>query len=329
MKAFGIDISKWQGNFDIAKAVKNDGVEFVIIKGGGGDVGLYRDSRFVENYTKAKAAGIPVGCYWFSKALSVDDAKSEAEYFYKACLQGRQFELPVYIDVEHAAQLALGKEKLTEIVLAWLNAVHDKGYYVGIYSSTSYFQSYMDDSKLQGYAHWVAQWSTECTYKGNPGVLGMWQFGGESNKLRSTQIAGKTVDQNYLLVDYQTKIKEKRLNGFQTAQGGTGAAQTVKPAGNTADIVYTVQKGDTLSAIAFDYGVTVAEIVKYNSIKYPDLIHPGQKIKIPGSALKPLSEIAKEVIAGKWGNGAERKKRLTAAGYDYDDVQARVAVLLK
>lgn len=328
MKAFGVDISKWQGNFDIAKAVKNDGVEFVIIKGGGGDVGLYRDSRFAENYTKAKAAGIPVGCYWFSKALSVDDAKSEAEYFYKACLKGRQFELPVYIDVEHAAQLALGKEKLTEIVLAWLNAVHDKGYYVGIYSSTSYFQSYMDDSKLQKYAHWVAQWSTECTYKGNPGVLGMWQFGGEYNKLRSTQIAGKTVDQNYLLVDYQTKIKEKRLNGFQTAQGGAGTAQTVKPTGNTAATVYTVQKGDTLSKIAFEYGVTVDEIAKYNGISNPNLIHPGQKIKIP-VALKPLSEIAKEVIQGKWGNGAERKKRLTDAGYDYDDVQARVAVLLK
>ena len=92
--------------------------------------------------------------------------------------------------------------------------------------------------------------------------------------------------------------------------------------------VYTVQKGDTLSKIAFEYGVTVDDIAKYNGISNPNLIHVGQKIKIP-AALKPLSEIAKEVIQGKWGNGAERKKRLTAAGYDYDDVQARVAVLLK
>lgn len=46
-------------------------------------------------------------------------------------------------------------------------------------------------------------------------------------------------------------------------------------------------------------------------------------------ALKSIDEIAKEVINGKWGNGDERKKKLTAAGYDYATVQARVNQLLK
>jgi len=46
-------------------------------------------------------------------------------------------------------------------------------------------------------------------------------------------------------------------------------------------------------------------------------------------ARKTVTEIAREVIAGKWGNGSERKKKLTAAGYDYDAVQDKVNELLK
>jgi len=48
----------------------------------------------------------------------------------------------------------------------------------------------------------------------------------------------------------------------------------------------------------------------------------------PAAEKKTLAEIAKEVTAGKWGNGADRKNRLTAAGYDYDQVQAQVNALV-
>ena len=59
MKKFGIDISRWQGDFDFNKAVA-EGVEFAIIKGGGGDAGLYTDAKFERNYREAKAKGLPV-----------------------------------------------------------------------------------------------------------------------------------------------------------------------------------------------------------------------------------------------------------------------------
>ena len=52
-------------------------------------------------------------------------------------------------------------------------------------------------------------------------------------------------------------------------------------------------------------------------------------IKLASANTKSVDELAKEVIAGKWGNGADRKNRLTAAGYDYSAVQARVNQLLK
>ncbi len=205
---FGIDISKWQGDFPLANAVAQDKVQFAIIKCGGSDAGVYTDKQFENNYRKCKAAGIPVGAYWFSKALTEDEARRDAEYCYKL-LAGKQFELPIYIDVENRTQLNVGRDKLTAIIDAFLSNLESKGYYVGIYSSKSYFQTYMNDNYLKKYAHWIAAWGTV-----RPVGAGIWQFGGETNKLRSNKIQGMTVDQDYLYVDYPAAIKKNKLNGF-------------------------------------------------------------------------------------------------------------------
>lgn len=90
--------------------------------------------------------------------------------------------------------------------------------------------------------------------------------------------------------------------------------------------VYAVQIGDTLSGIAAQHGTTYQALAAYNGISNPNLIRVGQQIKIPGK--KSVDEIAREVLQGLWGNGAEREKRLTAAGYDYAAVQQRVNALL-
>ena len=237
MREFGIDISKWQGNFDFDKAVA-EGVKFVIVKGGGGDDGLYRDPKFETNYAEVKKRNLPTGCYWFSKAVSVDDAIKEADYFYEKCLKDHQFELPVYMDVEHRSQLALGKAKLTEIVKAFCERLEAKGYWVGIYASLNTFRSYLNDAELQNYAHWVAQWTTKLTYTGNDGVCGMWQFGGEENNIRTNKVAGVTCDQNYMLIDYPAMIKAAGLNGFAKKQTATETKPITpsKPTENTAKI---------------------------------------------------------------------------------------------
>ena len=214
MKEFGIDISAWQGSFDIAKAVKNEGVKFVVLKAGGADDGYYKDSQFESNYSKAKSAGIHVGAYFFSKALNTSMAKQEAKFFYENCLQGKQFDLPVYLDVENKTQIGIGKATLTSVIKTWCEAMKSYGFLPGIYSSLSYFSSYMNDSELSGYEHWVAQWSTSCQYSG----CGMWQFGGETNYIRSNKINGQTVDQDYLLKDYPTYIKSNGLNGYPSKQ---------------------------------------------------------------------------------------------------------------
>jgi hypothetical protein len=230
MKTFGIDISRWQGDFDL-DAAKKEGVQFVIIKGGGGDSGLYVDSKFTRNYTEAKKRGLPVGVYWFSKALTVTEAEKEAEYFYTNVLKGRQFELPVYIDVEHKSQLALSKRLLTDIIKAWCSYLEKKSFWVGIYSSLSYFSSNVYDKELTAYAHWVASWAASCSYS-NTSCFGMWQFGGETNKIRPNKVAGVVCDQDYMLTDYPTRIKAAGLNGFTKSTSKQTTASTTFAVGD-------------------------------------------------------------------------------------------------
>lgn len=107
-------------------------------------------------------------------------------------------------------------------------------------------------------------------------------------------------------------------------------APTPSAPSGTGDTVYTVVSGDTLSGIAARYGTTYQVLASYNGIANPNLIYAGQKIRIPNGSngLRPIDEIAKEVIRGDWGNGEDRKRRLTAAGYDYNTVQKRVNELL-
>lgn len=271
MKMFGVDISRWQGNFDFAKAI-SEGVKFAIIKGGGGDAGLYVDARFTRNYEEARKLGLPVGVYWFSKALTVAEAVKEADYFYDRVLQGRQFELPVYMDVEHNQQLSLGKRLLTDIVKAWCNRLESRGFWVGVYSSQAFFHSYMYDAELIRYAHWVACWASSCSYPYKD-CFGMWQFGGETNLIRTNKVAGVVCDQNYMLTDYPSAIMAAGLNGF--AKPDQEAAEPETPTPKTVDeLALEVIAGgwgvgqdrkDKLTKAGYDYKAVQAKV---NAILY-------------------------------------------------------------
>ena len=104
MVTHGIDVSKHQGVIDWRK-VK---AEFAILRAGFGRYANQKDTQFERNYAGAKAAGIPVGAYWYSYARSAEEAREEA----KACLQvlqGKQFEFPIYFDIEDCSQSYLAK----------------------------------------------------------------------------------------------------------------------------------------------------------------------------------------------------------------------------
>lgn len=222
MPKFGIDISVWQKGFNFDKAVA-EGVEFAILRGA---YHLSKDKCFEDFYRACKARKIPVGVYHYSMAKTVLEAKAEAEYLIHNVLKGKQFEYPIYMDVEDPTQKALGKDLLTDIVVEFCETLEKAGYYVGIYSSASYFGTYMHESKLTGFDKWVAQWSTKCTYSGN---YGMWQYGGETNLLRTNKVAGVVCDQDYAFKDYPTIIKNAGLNGY-------GKTQTTDPVMKFEDV---------------------------------------------------------------------------------------------
>ena len=226
MKIPGIDISKWQGDFDLAKA-KSEGFEFVIVKGGGSDGGRYTDRKFTANYEKAKALGMPVGVYWYTDAKTVADAVADADYLHEKILRGRQFELPIYFDVE-GKMLQLSRRLLTDICLAWCNRLEELGYWAGIYAGFYTFRDNLYDDELQGVAHWVAQWSKAPRY--DRPCFGMWQYGGETNLLRSNKVAGQVCDQDYMLVDYPSMIKEAGRNGFSQNAAAEPEKEPEKPA---------------------------------------------------------------------------------------------------
>lgn len=187
---WGIDVSRWQGNFDFELA-KRQGIEFAILKAGGGDAGLYADGKFERNYAECQRLGIPVGVYFFGQAMDTNQAMKEAEYFCNL-IQGKLFPLKVWYDVE--AKM-LKAQNLSTIVITFIERMRAAGFDCGIYASESNLKTLCKTVAINNYPHWVARWA-----KSQPSIkTDIWQFGGETNLLRSNKVAGQTCDQNYLV----------------------------------------------------------------------------------------------------------------------------------
>lgn len=324
MERKGLDISSYQKgiNFDEIKSK----VDFLILRAGftgwGGDgTNKNKDSCFENFYSKSKARGIPVGAYWYSCANTYEKGKAEAEYLYNNCLKGKQFEYPIYMDVEEDRHQQVGKSRMADAIKGFCEYLENKGYYVGIYANSNYFNNFIDTAKLSMYDKWLAVWTSNkpsfkyCDY-------GLWQ------NSSSGYISGMRVDTDYAYKDYPTIIKKAGLNGYSKGIPETPKVEPTKKSndeiatevingnwGNGADrknaltnagydyaviqsIVnarlgvtpkpsakyHTVVKGDTLWAIAKKYygdGNKYPEIARANNIANPNIISVGQKLLIP------------------------------------------------
>ncbi len=209
--ARGVDLSKYNGNCNLLEA-KKSGVEFVILKAGSGASG--EDPYWVINYKKAKKANLGVGAYWYLYATSVNSAIKEAKMFLKS-LKGMQFDYPVYLDMEDKCQAKLGNKLRTDIAVAFCNTIEKEGYYVGIYSMKSWFDTNFDMNRLSKYDLWIARWgSNSHGYKGKENV-GMWQYTnrGRWNGIPNTGEGG--VDSNISYKNYPNIIKNAGLNNYR------------------------------------------------------------------------------------------------------------------
>ena len=265
MATSGIDVSQWQGTINWPQ-VKGK-VDFALIRAGYGDTLSFPyqiDKMYEANYKGCKQAGIPVGVYFYSYASTAAQAQREADSCI-ALLKGKQFEYPVYYDVEEFDIFRSGNTNA--IIKAFCDKLEKAGYFTGIYIYRSALQTYVNKQIRERYAVAVAEYGPKCNYDG---PYGIWQ---NTSDWSCSGISGR-VDHDYCYVDYPKIIREAGMNGFSKT------VPTVKPT------------------------------------------------PAPKPAKKTVEQIAREVIAGDWGAGEERRKRLTAAGYDYDAVQKRVNEIL-
>ena len=210
----GIDVSVHNGNIDWSK-VKADGIEFAILRAGFGRLEKQKDEKFEQNYAGAKAAGIPIGAYWYSYAMTPEEAKLEADVFLKV-IKGKQFEFPVYFDLEEEKQFDLGKEKVSAIMRAFLEKVEKAGCFVGLYGSASSLTTHTADDIKSHYTIWLAHWVDKTNYSG---AYGIWQY---SEKGKVDGISGN-VDLDICYKDFPAIIKGKGLNGWGKAANPTPA----------------------------------------------------------------------------------------------------------
>lgn len=204
----GIDISAWQTKIDFKK-LKAAGVNFVIIRAGYGDALSYPnqyDEMFESHYKNAKAAGLNVGAYWFTYATTVEGMKREANSFLKA-LKGKQFEYPVYIDLEVDKQFKTGKANCSAMVDAFCQILEQNNYWSGLYISRNPLQNYITTEIANKYSLWVAEYASKCNYNGS---IDIWQYTDAANYNGYT---GR-LDGDYSYQDYPARIKAAGKNGF-------------------------------------------------------------------------------------------------------------------
>lgn len=220
-----IDVSKHNGVIDWKK-VKADGVDGVIIRAGYGKYASQIDIKFEQNYAGARAAGLKVGAYWYSYAKNYNEAKQEAD----VCLQilkGREFDFPIYYDMEEKTHVALSKSLCDAMATAFCEKIEKAGYWAGIYSFDSFFASNWSASMPKRFAAWVARVPSNdngvnivkpksCT------IYGIHQY---SWKGKINGISGD-VDLNNCTIDYPTlinKTKVKKVDITATIKGITEA----------------------------------------------------------------------------------------------------------
>lgn len=295
-----IDVSSWQGDIDWKK-VKADGVVGAIIRYADGSI---IDNEFERNMKQAKANGIHIGAYIFSRAVNVAQAKEEAQRIIAAC-KPYKLDMPIYIDLE-ASNLAKIADTIAD---AFLKECDRQGVRGGIYANLYWFEHYITAKKFKGYPLWIAQYYKELQVK-NPSWYGMWQYS-SSGKVKG--IDGR-VDMNECYRAYWNEVttgttgttgtKKKTIEqlAYEVIEGKWGNGLTrkskLKKAGYDYDkvqdkvneiltskpkyktITYKVKKGDTLSAIASKYGTTYQAIAQLNNISNPNYIYVGQKLKI-------------------------------------------------
>lgn len=176
----GIDVSKFQGKINWSK-VNADGVEYAFIRMGyrgyGSSGKLVMDETFEDNIKGATSNGVDVGVYFFSQAVTEEEAIEEANYILSA-IEGYDVTYPIVIDIEEvtdsdARTAKLTKEEWTRNCIAFCETVKAAGYTPMIYGNLKTFFIMLDMEQLEMYDKWFAYYDTPVYF---PYEFKIWQY---------------------------------------------------------------------------------------------------------------------------------------------------------
>ncbi len=283
---YGVDVSYHNGTIDWEK-VKADGVEFAIIRvayRGYENGALKMDNKALENMRNASAAGIPIGVYIFSQAVSKAEARQEAD-FIVANIKGYKIDLPVVFDFEYVAtgvgrlyKAHLSKSAGTNVCTAFCDRVKALGYTPMVYASKSMYekQTYAADIS-QEYPVWMAHYNNSTSYAGE---YEYWQYTSEGkvdgirakdnpytdlnyryyNTLRITNRTADSLSMSWDAWDGADGYDIYRKNGsgsYVILESGVKETEyTDKPLNSGMDYSYKIYPHGTNTCIGFNTGIT-------------------------------------------------------------------------
>lgn len=241
-RRFGIDVSKYQGNIDWAKA-KANGVEFAIIRVGyrGSSSGtLNEDEYYKKNIEGALAQGIRVGVYIFSQAITEDEAIAEANYVISRVYK-YNITLPIVIDYEYSGsngtdgrlfEANLSKDEATAVCKAFCETVKNAGYTGMVYANRSMLTSGLNAEEIaKDYHIWLAHYTATTNYTG---TYDFWQYSSKGDG-QTYGMQSQYVDMNYWYDDgtiygqdysavFDSTYYANRYTDLKTAYGSDVAA---------------------------------------------------------------------------------------------------------
>jgi GH25 family lysozyme M1 (1,4-beta-N-acetylmuramidase)/Tfp pilus assembly protein PilV len=175
----GVDISANSGEVDFSK-LKSAGVDFVMIKIGArgySSGNIVMDENYEDNLAAAKKAGLDIGVYFCSQAVSKSEAKEEADVVLDA-IEKYTIKYPVAYVMENVTDdmariEALDTSERTQMAKSFMDRVENSGYTPILYGDLEWLMTYVDMSKLDDYDVWYAQDSSKPDF---PYEFTMWQY---------------------------------------------------------------------------------------------------------------------------------------------------------
>lgn len=312
----GIDVSVYQGDIDFG-LVRAYGIEVVYIRAGEGYD--YIDPYFEQNYTNALNAGLKIGYYHYVTASNIEEAQAQAEFFY-SLINDKTIDCYPAMDFESFPGLSV--EEINEIGAAYMERLSSLlGYTASIYSDVNNVETVWDASFSQ-YPLWVAEYGTGMPQSiGNWEDWSGFQYSDMGNvngidgyvdldyfkdsifidPSERPEPAPEPVpnpnpaNQTYTVVPgdtlyaiaarYRTTVAELAArNGILNPNLIYPGQVLAVPAASEPVSTYTVRPGDTLSSIAGRFNTSVGELASINNISNPNLIYPGQVLRLTDRA---------------------------------------------